>query len=160
MNFIKLCQTSSISYLPTYLRSLALLSSSFYLIFSSCYLISLGAAVPSPIPWPRNCCPTSTFSMLLSILSPLSVLPAAVVFDVLNASIFWKMDRWHCLHHCTAGSSTSLMEIFFSLYFLLEKTLLVQSLDFFIQTNLVIVVIIVILSKSSSVWQSNTSQSD
>ena len=21
------------------------------------------------------------------------------------------MDRWHCLYHCTAGSSTSLMEI-------------------------------------------------
>ena len=23
----------------------------------------------------------------------------------------WKMDRWHCLYHCTAGSLTSLMEI-------------------------------------------------
>ena len=24
---------------------------------------------------------------------------------------YWKMDRWHCLYHCTVGSSTSLMEI-------------------------------------------------
>ena len=36
----------------------------------------------------------------------------SLTLSLIMITVFnWKMDRWHCLYYCTAGSSTSLMEI-------------------------------------------------